>query len=279
MSDLQSPTPGSTSTATPETAPVAATGTVQSGGQATGQNAPAQDSFTGLDPATLPPQLKQAYDSMLKDYKSKTTEVAEQRKKYSDYDDLKQKASFYDQFSSREDAVKWWNEYVQKQSGQQNGQENSQDPIQAKLQELEKKLEAEQQARQRAELEEVVSAFATSTDDKGQPMNPNFDALNSVQLGKTPDGDEYSLLRACIDLSGGQNPQEKLVNGYKAAKAIRDQIFEEGRKHGMGKMLSKVRNSTEAPTITSDKQTFNGDAKNLSVREARELAEKGVVVR
>ena len=278
MDNLTNSTPASAATATPVTDPAATTGTVQSSGQATGQSAPAQDSFTGVDPNTLPPQLKRAYDGMLKDYKSKTTEIAEQRKKYADYDDLKQKAGFYDQFSSREDAVKWWNEYVQKQNGHQNGTDATQDPVQAKLQDLEKRLEGEQQARRQTEVAQVVDAFSTAKDEKGQLLRPDFEELAGLDLGKTEDGDTYSLLRACVDLSPGKTPDEKLLAGYQAAKSIRDKIFEEGRKHGMGKMLSKVRNSTEAPTITSDKTSFTGDAKKLSVREARELAEKGVMV-
>jgi hypothetical protein len=279
MDNLQNPTPGSDSAANPSPEPTQSTGTVQPSGQADGrQSAPTEESFTNLDPNTLPPQLKAAYNSMLRDYKTKTTEIAEQRKKYSDYDTHKQRSELYEQLASQEEFVKQWNEHVQKQNGQvnQNGQE--QDPIQAKIQAIEKQLNEEKSVRQERELADVVDSFSTAKDDKGVLLNPDFDILNNIVVGKNAQGEEYSLLRTSIEFAQGATPQERLANGYKNAKAIRDQIIEEGRKQGMGKMLSKVRNSTEAPTITSDKQVFNGDPKNLSVREARELAEKGMRV-
>lgn len=52
--------------------------------QPTGQPAtpdPA-DSFTGIDPNALPDELKPLYNSMLRDYRSKTEQVAEERKRF-----------------------------------------------------------------------------------------------------------------------------------------------------------------------------------------------------
>lgn len=42
----------------------------------------AEDSFTRLDPASLPNEVRPYYDSMLADYRRKTQEVAEQRRGY-----------------------------------------------------------------------------------------------------------------------------------------------------------------------------------------------------
>ena len=275
MNDLQNPTPASATTANPAMPePAAAPGTVQPSGQVGGgQSAPAEESFTKLDVNTLPPQLRQAYDNMLRDYKDKTTKLSEERKKTEGFDAYKQKAELYEQIAAQDEFVRQWNEYVQRQNAA-DGQKPPTDPTV----ELKAQIEEIQRKQQQTELAEVVEAFAGATDEKGQALHPEFDALNSIDLGKAPDGQSFSLLRACIELSPGNTPQEKLTAGYKTAKAIREQIFEEGRKSGMGKMLAKVRNSTEAPTITSDKQAFNGDPKKLSVREARELAEKGVLV-
>lgn len=44
--------------------------------------APADDSFTGLDPASLPQEVRPYYDSMLADYRRKTQAVAEERRGY-----------------------------------------------------------------------------------------------------------------------------------------------------------------------------------------------------
>lgn len=276
MTDFPNPTqaaPAATPTAEP--APTQ-TSTVQPSGQANGvQGAPTEETFTKLDVNTLPPQLKQAYDSMLRDYKTKTTEIAEQRKKYDGYDAYKQKAELLEKLQTNQDFVRMWNEHVQR-TGQapKAGDPANTSKLEQKLQEIEAKL-------QQSEVEGMVKTFREMKDEKGEPMNPDFDALQGIDLGTTANGDKYNLMRACVELAQGNTDQEKLANGYKAAKAIRDQIFEEGRKHGMGKMLTRVRQSTEAPGgVSTDKTTISkDDAKNLSVKEARELAQKGVVVR
>ena len=280
MTDLSNASPAQASAASPAMGtPASSSGTIQPTGEA-GQSATSTENFIphGMDLNTLPPaaraELERINKEMVRGFTAKTQKLAEDTKKYEGFDAFKQKAELYEQFAAQEDFVRQWNEHVHKQSGQ-NGQAGQNDPnaeMRAKLQEIESKM-------QQSELTQIVEAFSETQDEKGQLMNPDFDALNNVTLGKTQQGEEFSLLRACIELSEGNSPQEKLANGYKSAKMIRDQILEEGRKQGMGKMLSKVRNSTEAPSpITSDKQSFNGDAKKLSVREARELAEKGVLV-
>lgn len=274
MADPANPTPEGGATATPTPEPVTPTGTVQPGSEA-GQSAPTEESFTKFDVNTLPPQLRSMHDNMLRDYKSKTTQLAEERKKYEGYDAYKQKAEQFEQISANQEFVKRWNEFVQ----EQNTKGDPQDPTQAKLQEFEKQLQEERKARVEREMSEVVDAFSNAKDEKGELVNSDFNSLNEIAVGKNSQGDEYSLLRTCIELSEGKTSQERLANGYKNAKAIRDKIFEEGRKHGMGKMLSKVRNGTEPPTVTSDKTVFNGDPTKISVREARELALKGVVVK
>lgn len=276
MADLMNPNPETTQTANPPattTAPAASTGTVQTSGQTERQNAPAEDRFGDVDPNTLPPQLKSVYDNMLRGWKDKTTRLSEERKKYEGYDAYKQKADLYDRVSSDQEFVRMWNERIEKASQANQNEQSDQTP------DLKKEIQAIKSKLEQAELVDVVRVFEEVKNDKDELLHPDFQALNGIGIGKTPQGDEYSLLRACVELSPGNTPQEKLANGYKAAKAVRDKIYEEGRKSGMGKMLSRVRDSTETPSLSTDKTTFNGDARKLSVREARELAEKGVTVR
>lgn len=271
MTDLPNPTQAAPA-ATPATEPATTvTSTVQPGSQATGaQSAPTEETFTKLDVNTLPPQLRKSYDDMLRDYKEKTAKLSEERKKYEGYDTYRQKAEHLDRLQANQDFVRLWNEHVQKAAAAEKG--GQPDPqLEAKVQEIEAKL-------QRAEIDGMVKTFREMKDDKGEPLHPDFDALMGIDLGTTANGDKYNLIRACVELAQGSTDQEKLSNGYKAAKAIRDQIFEEGRKSGMGRMLAKARNSTEMPTLSTDKNSFNGDSKRLSAKEARELAEKGVRV-
>src|SRR6266850_4336901 len=117
--DFQNSTPGTTVIATPEvSAPIgSSSGTVPVSSDAgNGQSASADESFTRIDPNTLPPQLRTAYNNMLTDYKQKTTSLAERIKQETAKaaEAYRQKADFYDQFSGQEEFVKQWNSYVQK---------------------------------------------------------------------------------------------------------------------------------------------------------------------
>lgn len=100
MADSPTPSPEA---ATPETAPAEGEGTAESGGEAKEQGAP---SFTHVDPNTLSPELRGTYDNMLRDYKSKTGELAEQRKGLTD---SQEKARLYDEISKDEAFVSYWN--------------------------------------------------------------------------------------------------------------------------------------------------------------------------
>lgn len=253
-------------------------GNTQTTGEA-GQGATGTENFLpqGVDLNTLPPAVRTELDrinkEMVRGFTAKTQKLAEDQKKYEGYDTLKQKAEAYDRVASDKDFNRVWQEHMQKvaQAKANGTAAPSTEKLEAKLQEIESKL-------QQAEFSEVVKGFSEAKDDKGDLLRPDFADLKSISLGANGAGDEYNLLRACVELAPGKSPQEMLENGYKTAKAIRDQILDEGRKQGMGKMMAKVRNSTQAPTITSDKAVFNGDPKKVSVREARELAEKGVVL-
>lgn len=282
MDDLENPNPGTNGAATSETTPAASAGTVPVGGEANRQSASTEESFTKLDVNTLPPQLKQTYDNMLRDYKQKTTELAEQRKKYGDYDDVKKKADWYDNVSNQQEFVNMWNEFVEKSNAKPNADPN--DPV-AQLQSRLEKVENERVVeRQRMEAIQSIEAFANAVNEAGEKVNGDFDKLNELVIGSVQGEDgtlsDFSLLRAAMELAPGKTLQERITNGYQAAQKLYQSILEEGRKAGMGKMLSKFKNSTEVPGhLSTDKGVFTGDAKALSAREARELAEKKVVVR
>lgn len=266
-------------TATPSQEPAASSGGTTAPTGEAGQAATGSDNFVpqGIDVNSLPPHVRTEMErinkEMVRGFTAKTQELAEIRKKYDNYDALRQKAESYDKLTADHEITRLIEDH--KRRTEQARASGQTDPgtqkLEAKLQEIENKI-------QMSELVDVVKSFQDGTNDKGELLHPEFSELNSIGIGKTAQGDEYSLLRACVELSPGETPNEKLENGYKTAKSIRDQIFDEGRKSGMGRMLTKVKNSSEMPTLSTDKTAFNGDAKNLSAREARELARKGVVV-
>lgn len=281
MENLQNSTPENGGTATAEMPPEPTTGTVPQNGDATGeQGAPvSEETFTRVDPKTLPPQLRSTYDNMLKDYKTKTTALSETIKAESAKaaEAFKSKAELYDQIATQEEFVRQWNEYVQKSQAQgQNPQEG--DPVlsqmKAQIQEMNQKI-------QLSEMSQITEAFIEAVDDKGTKLHPEFDALNNIVLGSMQNGqkaEEFSLLRACIELSPGKTPQEKLANGYKSAKASYDAIFEAGKKAGMGRLQTKMQNGSQPPSHSGGDVLTMTERKPKSAREALEMAKRGQVV-
>jgi len=253
------------------------TGTVNAGGQETEVSPSDNDLFKGIDPTKLPPEAKAAYDSMLRDYRDKTGKLSERVKSEASKaaEAFKQKAEQYDQISSQEEFVKQWNDYVKKYSEHNNGEKPSEgDP---RYKELESKLEEVRSEVEMSKLKDITDAFADAVNEKGEKVNPDFDSLNEIIVGELDHGEgkkePFSLLRACIELAGGNNPQEKLALGYKMAKQVKESIFEEGRKAGLGKVQSKILNSSTPPTNISGDLNVT-DTKPKNAREALEMARR-----
>lgn len=281
MPDLDnSTTETGTSATTMTSSPDSSTMTVTNSGEANnGQGAPAEEGFTHVDPKTLPPQLRGAYDNMLRDYKEKTTKLSETIKSEiaKATESYRQKAEYYDQFSTQEDFVKMWNDFVQKSQTQPNGDPNS-NPELAKVK---AEIESVQRKLQQAELGEMTTAFAEAVNEKGEKINGDFDKLNAMFIGEIANGErpeQFSILRACVELAPGKTPQEKLSNGYKAAKVFHDAIFEEGRKAGLGRLQTKMQNGTLPPTGSSGDIAAVTDKKPKNAHEALAMAKRGLMV-
>lgn len=249
-------------------------GTGANNGQ--GQGAPpADDLFSGVDPNKLPPEAKAAYDSMLKDYRTKTARISETTKSEvaKATQAYKEKVALYDQIAGQEEFVKQWNDYVQKASNPNADPADPVSKLETMVQEMKQKIEG-------SEIKQVTDAFADAVNEKGEKINPDFDRLNEIMIGNlSANGQQqpFSLLRACIELAPGKSPHEKLTAGYKNAKAQYDAIFEAGRKAGLGRVNSKVQNGTNAPSGMNGEITTT-DKRPKTAREAMELARKGIRV-
>lgn len=254
---------------------VTSAGTGTDVGQASG-GAP-DDIFKGIDPKSLPPQAKPFYDSMLKEFRDKTGRLSETVKSQVEKEvaSYRDKASQYEQIAAQEDFVKQWNEYVQKTQAQTGAPPKDGDPVMA---EMKAQLQEMNQKIQMNELSQVTEAFAEAVNEKGEKIHPDFDSLNSFVVGKLGGKDEYSLLRASIELAPGNSPQEKLANGYKAAKALHDSIFEAGKKAGLGRVNQKVLNGSLPPTNSSGEILSTTEKKPRNAHEAMQLAKKGILV-
>ena len=277
MDDLETDNPAAPlADNSPSAGPAAAaSGTGATGGQVQG-GTPADDLFKGVDPNKLPPEVRAHYDGMLRDYREKTGKLSETIKTEAAKatETYRQKAEMYEKFAQQEDFVRQWNEYVQKVNTA--GQQNPGDPM---LTQLKEQIQQVTQKLQFQELQQVTEAFADATNDKGEKLHPEFDKFNSIVIGQVPggDGEEFSFLRACIELAPGESPQEKLTNGYKTAEESYKAIFEEGRKAGMGRLQQKVLNGTQPPSNTPANLSLT-DKPPKNAREALALAKRGVMV-
>lgn len=253
--------------------------TSQPNGQPEGQTGHVDELFKGIDPNKLSPELRAQHDNMVRSYREKTEKLSETIKSETAkaIEAYRQKSDMYDQISSQEEFVKQWNDYVKK-----NDEVVNQNPEgNPKLLELEQKFQEIKQEMEIQKITEITTAFAEATDEKGNKIHPDFDQLNDIVIGNIQSGQEnqeFSFLRACIELAEGNTPQEKLIHGYKTAKAIYDSIFEEGKKAGMGRLQTKVLNGTNPPSNSGGDVMSVTEKRPKNAREAMELAKKGVIV-
>lgn len=278
MEDLTTGNPTAVADGNPLTEPSATTnGTGEPNGEAR-QSATATDTFVpqGIDINTLPPSVRAHIEKinsdMVRGFTEKTTKLSETTKSEvaKATEAYRQKAELYDQIATQEEFVKMWNEHVQKSQAPQPGQSEP-DPVTQKLKELEQKIQI-------SEMTQVTESFAEAVDEKGQKIHPDFDELNGLIVGSVGGNEPFSLLRASIELAPGNSPAEKLANGYKTAKQVRDQIFEAGRKAGMGRLQTKLQNGTIPPSNGAGEVLSVTEKRPKSAREAMDLARKNYVV-
>lgn len=282
MNDLATDNPNTAIADNPQMEPASpVSGTSAPGGQAS-EAAPAGELFKGVDPNRLPPEAKAHYDSMLRDYREKTAKLSESTKSEVEkaVQAYREKATFYDQIANQPDFVERWNSYVQESQAKSTVDENG-DPVTQVKAELSQLRQEIQREKQMTEINQVTEAFAEAVSDKGEKLHPEFDQLNTLSIGQLQEGDkaqEFSLLRAGIELAQGNSPQEKLANGYKAAKAVYDSIFEAGKKAGMGRLQTKLLNGTNPPSNSGGEVLSVTEKRPKSAREAFEMAKRNQVV-
>jgi hypothetical protein len=281
--ETQSPTPSEPQAATPATQePAQAEGTAQNtGGDAgKGQGAPTEEGFTRLDPNTLPPEVRGAYDNMLRDYKTKTAQLAEERKSF---DPVREKAASYDrlvqEIRTRQAAA----------SGQRTGmpspeewQEAQFDPIKQQAlfdRMLDAKVEPLRQQQKRTEALSFVEQFSSAKDEKGQALRPDFGLLSNIGEG------ENAL--DLINVFYMQNPaisddptawNVALNDAYTRAKAWYDNIASKVKADVLAAAKKKASGSSETPSISAGSVYTGPDPKKITDREAVAMAMKGIRV-
>lgn len=294
-----SPTP-EVQAATPATQePAGSNGTATSNGSDANRQAgaaPSEDTFLSGDPSKLPPEVRQHYDNMLKDYKQKTQAIAEERKRLPE---LEKKAKSYDQITS-DQQIK---DYL---AGLSRGE---------RAQFKEQKAQAEKRLGEKISDEKFAKAFESKEGFLGMleeaiqdgrakdqqeiaelkqkvGLNETADAIESVaseidKSSKQPlrpdfyDLDEDKLITGYLQVNRPKNSQEvrtMTVQAYEWAKAIKAKYTEMGRAEALKVIQAKAQNSSEPPTVTSKGAYSGPDPKKVDVSEAVALARKGIRV-
>jgi len=283
MSDLTVGNPVSEENGNPNGTATDANGTSNGVGEAR-QGAATTETFIpeGIDLNTLPPNVRQYVEKinndMVRGFTEKTTKLSETVKAEvaKSLEPYRSKAEQYEQIAAQEEFVKQWNEYVQKSQSQNQNPQNPGDPL---LKEMKSQLEEMNMKIQLSEMSQITEAFAEAVNEKGERLHPEFDTLNDIVIGQFGEKSEpFSLLRAAVELAQGGTPSEKLANGYKAAKAAHDAIFELGRKAGLGRVQTKIANGTQPASHSLGDTMSVTDKKPKNAREALEMARKGVMV-
>lgn len=274
-----------------QTAPVS-TGTPGQNGQATiqVQSAPAEESFSSIDPKTLSPEMQAVYKNMQADYTKKTMSVADMRKK----------ADAFDKVSSRSDFKDWWSgaskeqkadfkeqkAEVEKKLGEKISDEdftkafNSKDDflsflervVQDRSEKSQKKIEKLEQQLSVKDAADTVESFATEVGKDGKPVRPDFYSL-----------DEDQLISGFLSVNPpDDNSQkaytQKLNEAYGWAKQVSQKYYEKGKAEALQIIQKKAAASTEPPTQAAKGAYTGPDPKKITPAEAFQLAKKGIRV-
>lgn len=256
------------------------------------QSAPAEESFSSIDPKTLTPEMQAVYKSLQSDYTKKTMSIADTRKK----------AEAFDKVSSRSDFKDWWSgankvqkadfkeqkAEVEKTLGQKITDERFQQAFQTKdgflelIAEVAKdiggksqsKIEQLEQKLSIKDAESFVENFATEMGADGKPVRPDFYSLDEDRL-------ITGYLQLSIDPSKGLSSEEyadKLNEAYGWAKNLSQKYYEKGKAEALQIIKTKAAQSSEPPTGGAKGAYTGPNPKNLSVREAMDLAKKNIRV-
>lgn len=256
MPDPKDPTPQAEPTATPAMPePVTpAPGTVQEpNGEApavTGQAAPVEDTFTQVDVNSLPPKERAAYDNMLRDYKKKTADIAELRRKAEAYETWQREQAAAQRITDDD-----YNRAFESKDGMQQFLQKAAEPVVQQLNETQRELAAT-----KADL--FVKDF--------KAKHADFDELDS-------DG----LITGYVQLNPPKTAEEwepVMKQAYSYAKKLRSKWEEAGYKRGLQRVQEKAEQSTELPSGSPAQVYAGGDPTKLSAKEAVELAMRGIKV-
>ena len=251
------------------------------------QSAPAEESFSSVDPRTLPPELQALHKQLQADYTKKTMSIADVRKKADSYDAISKDQRFVDYWKglnqTQKADFKEQKQEVEKRLGEKISDEeftkafNSKDEFLSfmeRLQQLgsekaQKKIESLEQKLSVKEAQDVVDSFATELGKDGKVVRPDFYAL-----------DEDQLISGYLNINPPENTTgqayvAKLNEAYGWAKAVSQKYYEKGKADALQVVQKKVAGSSQPPTNAAKGAYSGPDPKKITPREALEMAKRG----
>ena len=253
-----------------------------------GQSASVEESFSSIDPKTLPPELQAVYKSMQSDYTKKTSEIADTRKKAQAYDQLSADQRFKEYWTGlsrqekgefREQKAKMEESLGQKISDDDFAKafeskdnflgllkrvvDDTRSQDQTRIQELEQKLTE-------SEAGDVVEMFATEVGQDGKPIRPDFNDLDK----------KHGLITGFLTVNPpSARTQEaymqKLNEAYAWAKAVKQEFYNQGKADALSIIQKKTAASSEMPTNATKSAYTGPDPKKITAPEAWAMAKKG----
>lgn len=274
-----------------QTAP-ASTGTPSPNGPAAtqAQSAPAEESFSSVDPNTLPPEMQAIYKSLQADYTKKTMSIADVRKKADAYDAVSKDQRFVDYWKglnkTQKADYKEQKQEAEKRLGEKISDDdfqkafNSKDDFLGLLERVykdgseksQKTIETLEQRLSVKEAQDVVESFATEVGKDGKAVRPDFYSL-----------DEDNLITGFLKVNPPEDTSQgayvnKLNEAYGWAKTLSQKYYEKGKSEALQIIQAKAAASTEPPTSSSKGAYTGPDPKKMTARDAIELAKKGIRV-
>jgi len=259
---------------------------------------PVDESFTEIDPNTLSAENQKAYKNMLTDYKRKTQAVADQRRSIEanqrEAEELRQKASVYDQISSDEAFIDYWNSLPAQGGATPTGQPTAQQAQALGLSDedfnealsskegfskvLERTIKghSEREKIRQDQLEadlRVQKANQFVRDFKSKPDYTDFDKYDKHKFIT------YQVALHRPHPKSSEKDWDKLLNGaYSNAKNVYNDIYNEGYQAGIQRLKQKEGNLSETPTRGTGPVYQGGKPKEISTSEAFDLAKRGIRV-
>lgn len=257
-----------------------------------------QETLFKGDRSKMTPEQKLAEDNMLRDYKKKTAQIAEERKKFEqERTSLAEKAQRYEALQKDERFLNYLRTLEQESNKSQTQAPQNEDVFEISDEEYQQALgskeafsallrKTHEQLNKsvyekvgqvestivRKEAEQFIEAFTSQKDEKGNLLRPYYESFH-----------EDGLIDGYLRLNPAQsNNQEewaaKLTEAYDFSNKIREKYFKMGQESVTAVLQKKQASSTQIPSATVGDSSFAGDARKLSDREAFELAKKGIRV-